>query len=195
MKKLLTILPILLITACGSESAPTPDATATTSTATASSTPLPTKEEAAAVIRESAEFGDFQFTFSSFSLPVQRSMMNEPALAGAQELKEAGWIAFDGSGDVVLTAKSKGDKRFLVRPNGFIDIVPLAKKEFGEAASVERTPDGNAAVDFSWRWSPNEVGSSFKSGLIKERFSIDHKARATLMQDAGRWTVLLIEPK
>jgi hypothetical protein len=195
MKKLLTILPILLLAACGHESGPPQNATAPASSAPPPSVALPTKDEAAAVIRESAEFGDFQFTFSSFSLPVQRSMMNAPALAGAQELKDAGWIAFDGSGNAVLTAKSKDDRRFLVRPNGFIDIVPLAKKEFGEVASVERTTDGNAAVEFSWRWIPNEVGSAFKSGLIKERFSTDHKARATLMQDGGKWTVLLIEPK
>lgn len=195
MKTLLTILPLLFLAACSPESAAPPQATETASSSAPAAVALPTKEDAVAVIRDSAEFGDFQFTFSSFSLPVQRSMMNAPALAGAQELKDAGWIAFDGSGDAVLTAKSKDDKRFLVRPNGFIDIVPLAKKEFGEVASVERTPDGNAAVDFSWRWIPNEVGSSFKSGLIKERFSTDHKARATLMQDGGKWTVLLIEPK
>ena len=42
----------------------------------------------------------------------------------------------DTNGDISLTDKSRSDKRFLMRPNGLLDIVPLAKKEMGDVTAA-----------------------------------------------------------
>ncbi|HEY0591516.1 MAG TPA: hypothetical protein VGF40_07095 [Thermoanaerobaculia bacterium] len=183
-------IALLLALACsGGETA-----TETTSAApAAAAAPLPTPEQAKALIAESPEFGDFEFsTGSSFSLPLDASQFNEPARAGAADLEKAGWIRIEG-GTVVL-AKGEGDKRFLVRPNGFLDIVPLAMKELGEVTGVRKTDEG-AEVEFTWRWVPNEVGASFTSGLVKERFDATHAATAKLRDFGEGWIVMLIERK
>ena len=94
----------------------------------------------------------------------------------------------DGSGKVVLTGKSKSDKRFLVRPNGILDIVPLAKKELGEVTAVRMNDDGTAAADFTWTWVPNEVGRTFA-----DRYAGTQQATATLIHDGTSWSILGIK--
>lgn len=179
---------------CGTENRDaTETATASAQTSTIPHPPLPTVEEARQLIAASAEFSDYQFTNASWSLPMKRSAMNEVALASAKELVRAGWIRFDGD-NVVLTAKAASDKRWLVRPNGFVDLVPLAKKELTEVAAVQASADGNARANFCWKWIPNEVGASFTSGLLSERFSSMQCASATLQpREGGGWEVLLLE--
>lgn len=180
-----------LALACSGEGPATGTAPATETSAAAA--PLPTPDAAKALIADSAEFGDFDFsTGSSFSLPLDASQFNEPARAGAADLEKAGWIRIDG-GKVVL-ANGEGDKRFLVRPNGFLDIVPLAKKEFLEVTDVRKTDEG-AEVDFTWRWIPNDVGASFTAGSVKERFDATHAATARLRDFGQGWMVMLIERK
>lgn len=171
----------------------TPADTATAAGTAPAAAPLPTPDQAKALIADSPEFGDFEFsTGSSFSLPLDAAQFNEPARAGAADLERAGWIRIEG-GKVVL-AKGDGDKRFLVRPNGFLDIVPLAKKELLEVTGVRKTDEG-AEADFTWRWIPNEVGASFTSGLVKERFDAIHVATAKLRDFGQGWVVMLIERK
>ncbi len=82
-----------------------------------------------------------------------------------------------------------------MRPNGFVDIVPIAKKELTEVSSINPQPDGNLKANLCWQWIPNEVGSAFKSGLVRERIEAMHCAIADLQPAAdGGWEVLLVEP-
>ena len=118
--------------------------------------------------------------------------MNEPARQAATELRAAGWIRLDARGNVTLTDKATVDKRWLVRQNGLVEIVPLAKKELASVDAVRPGEDGAALADFTWRWIPNEVGLSFKRGLVKERFEAAQHASATLKFLGGRWQVYLI---
>jgi hypothetical protein len=167
-----------------------------TATAAAETKPLapPTVEEAAALIRDSQEFSDYHFTFSSISLPLEKKLMNEPALRNAEELAAAGWLEFEPSGAVTVPPKALETRRFVVRPNGFLDIVPLARKEFVAVTAVKPLPDGNVSAEFDWKWQPNEVGQALESGLTRERFDKPQRARATLMPTkSGKWSVLIIE--
>jgi hypothetical protein len=189
MRYALAIALLLALACSGGETAA--ESAASPDSAAAASAPLPTPEQAKTLIAESPEFGDFEFsTGSSFSLPLAASQFNEPARAGAADLERGGWIRIEG-GKVVL-AKGEGDKRFLVRQNGFLDIVPLAKKELLEVADVRRTDEG-AEVGFTWRWVPNDVGAAFTSGLVKERFDATHAATARLRDFGQGWIVMLIE--
>ena len=177
-------LLLVLATACGKEvgapvSSPAPAKPA-----------FPTIAEAQTLIASSGDFSEYEFTNASYSLPMQRSMMNEPAQEAAADLRRAGWIGFDGAGNVTLTAKAKADKRWLVRQNGFVDIVPLAKKELTAVTDVREDPEG-AAVDFDWKWIPNEIGDAFQ----KERYAAPQKATATLIHDGTSWTILRIRPR
>lgn len=178
----------LLAAGCSSEQPATTSAAEERAPAPAAP---PTPEAAGPLIAGSATFGDFDFsTGSSFSLPVDVVMRNEPARQGAEDLASEGWIRDEG-GKAVLTQKAQGDKRFLVRPNGFIDIVPLAKKELIEVSAVRPVEDG-VEVDFTWRWIPNEVGSAFKRGIIRDRFAATHDATAKLQDLGSGWEVMLI---
>ncbi len=184
------LLSALLILSCSAEKTVSETTAAETAPATA---PLPTPDEAKALIADSPELGDYEFsTGSSFSLSLDASMFNEPARAGAADLEKAGWIRVV-NGKVVL-AKGEGDKRFLVRQNGFLDIVPLAKKELLEVTAVRKTDEGVEA-DFDWRWIPNEVGASFTSGSVKERFDATQAATAKLRDFGNGWVVMLIEKR
>ena len=187
---LFAMLPF--VAACSNEPVPpaTPDAQ------TKPQAPAP--PQAAAVgelIAGSPEFGDYQFTNAAVSIPVAGSQMSEPTRALARELASAGWIAFDGAGDIMLTDRSRSDRRFLMRENGILDIVPIAKKEMGEVGTVRQNPDGTASADFTWRWVPNEVGSSFKSGMVHDRLASIQQARATLIWDGTAWSVLGIDAR
>ncbi len=150
-----------------------------TSTATPQAAhPAVTAAQAKDLIANAPEFGDYQFTNAAVTIPLKRSSMRADQAAIAKQLAAGGWIRFDGD-DV----KAKQDKRFLVRPNGTLDVVPLAKKELLSVDSV-----AGDKVDFTWKWVPNEVGA-----LLKDRFAGEQKARATLLWDGTNWTVLRIE--
>lgn len=189
MKRLLSLMLVLLTFACGGES-PQP---ATPSTTPPAAPPPPTADAARTLIATSPEFGDFEFTNAAYTLPLQRSAMNKPQRAAAKDLAKAGWIRFDGDA-VSLTTKSEHDKRFLLRPNGTTDIVPLAKKELEAVSNVAAGPEG-PIVTFTWKWLPNQVGTAFHSGPVAERLTGTQTSKATLLWDhsASAWAVLRIE--
>jgi len=185
MKRLIAIA--LLIAACSREE------TVTTATVEAKpAAPLPpTADDARKVIQSSAELGEYEFTDAAWSLPVAGSMMNEPQRAAARDLARAGWLTIERSGDATLTEKARNDKRFLLRPNGLLDIVPLAKKEMGNVVAVRANPDGSVAADFTWRWIPNEVAAAF----LRDKFEGTRESTATLMHNGTEWIVLKIAPR
>ena len=150
----------------------------------------PTVEEARTLIAGSPEFSDYQFTNAAYSLPMIESAMTAPGREVARKLAKAGWIALDGDGRVVLTEKARSDRRFIVRPNQVLDIVPLAKKELGEVTAVNVNPQGEPVVDFRWEWVPNEIGE-----LLQPRYSGEQQAMATLYRDGEQWGVMRIVPK
>lgn len=153
----------------------------------------PSAAEAKQIIESSGDFGEFEFTNAAYTLPMKRSaMLNEPTRAAASDLQNAGWIEISGD-DVVLATKAKRDRRFLVRPNGYLDIVPLAKKEMGEVSEVRLTDEG-VDVDFNWRWIPNEIGSAFKSGPLRDRYASPQQATATMYHDGTSWGILRMRP-
>lgn len=179
------LLVCLLLAACSQE---TPQPAAETPKPQAP--PPPSAAAAKDVIANAAEFGDFEFTNAGYSLPMQRASLNEPQRTTVDDLVKAGWLRFDGD-TLALTKKSEGDKRFLVRPNGTLDIVPLAKKEMGEVTAVESGSEGPVAT-FTWQWVPNEVGASIQSGPVAERLQGTQSGKATLLPDGTGWTVLRI---
>jgi hypothetical protein len=178
-------IALLLFAACARTEAPVEQKVAPPAT------PPPTVAEAKELIGGSAELGEFEFTNAGISIPVS-GPRSAPVEQNVKELVSAGWLASRG-GTLELTAKSEGDKRFLMRANGILDIVPLAKKEMGEVREVRKNPDGTAAALFTWRWLPNEVGSALKSGPAAERFEGEQTSTATLIWDGSSWSVLEIE--
>ena len=190
MRNLLLLVILTSLAACGA-----PDEK-TAAPPTAPKAPAaPTPSAAQQLIAASAEFSEYEFTNAGASLPLRKRDMNEPALALAKDLAGAGWIRRDGDGNVVLPEKTSSDKRWLVRPNGFVDIVPLAKKEIAAVTAVHDDPAGKPRVDFDWRWIPNEIGSAIKTGLVHDRFAAPQHATATLAWDGSQWTVLKIEER
>lgn len=153
----------------------------------------PGTQEAQELIASSPELGEYEFTNAGFTTPVAGASMSAPVRQSVRELAEAGWLAVDGAGDVILTAKSRSDKRFLLRSNGLLDIVPLAKKEMGEVQSVQANEDGTVSAAFTWRWIPNEVGSAFRTGPVHDRFEAGQDGVATLIWDGTSWGILKIE--
>jgi hypothetical protein len=193
MKRALAVALLVLLAACGG-SDEKPIADQTTSTAAAPKAPMPpSAEQARDLIANSADFGDYEFTNAGFTTPTSGATMSEPVRQSVKELAAAGWLALDPAGDVALTDKSRSDKRFLLRPNGLLDIIPLAKKEMGGVTAVRGNPDRTVTVDFTWRWIANEVGSAFKTGLVHDRFAAPQDGKATLMWDGTNWTILKIE--
>ena len=154
----------------------------------------PTTAEAKEIVRKSSDFSEFQFTNVTYTLPLKQSMMNEPARAAAADLEKAGWIDMHGD-QVLLSVKGVQDKRFVTRPNGFVDIMPLARKEMGEVTAVRPTAEG-VDVDFTYKWIPNEIGQAFTSGPIHDRLAApQHEGTATLIHDGTTWMILRIRPK
>ncbi len=186
MRRLFVIA--LLLAACGQEQ---PATTTTTQTTAPPQMQPPSADDARKIIQSSMEFGEFQFTDAAYSLPVSHSTMNDPQKAAARDLQTAGWIHLDGAGDVMLSDKARTDKRFLLRPNGILDIVPLAKKEMGEVQAVRANPDATASADFTWHWIANEVGGAF----LRNQFEGTRNATATLLVENGEWKVLKIDPR
>jgi hypothetical protein len=182
-----TIFALALLAACSAERPAT-----TTTTAAAKKVAPPSVAEAREVIANSAELGDFEFTNAAFTTPVDIAAASEPVRASAKELAEAGWISL-GGGKVALTDKSRNDKRFLLRANGILDIVPLAKKEMGDVTAVNANADGTASANFTWHWVANEVGTAFKTGVLHERYNASRTSKAMLIWDGTSWSVLKIE--
>ena len=181
-----TIVALALLAACSSEK-PT-----TTSAAQPAATP-PTPAQARAIIEKSGEFSQHEFTNAAISLPVAGSSMNAPTRDLAKQLAAAGWLAIDGAGDIMLSDKSRSDKRFILRENGLLDIVPLAKKELGDVTAVRTNADGTVNADFTWHWIPNEVGATFTTGTIHDRFAGTQRATANLMWNGTVWAMISVE--
>ncbi len=179
----------LILCACGK--APETTSTATTATATKApkALPPPSADQAKAVIEGSGELGEFQFTNAAVTIPMKKSQMNAPALENAKQLAAGGWIRFHA--DDVELAKAKDDPRFVVRGNGFMDVVPVAKKEIVSTGTVTPTSEG-VDVPITWHWIPTEIGKTFKSGSVKELFGKERHATATLMNNGESWSVLRI---
>ena len=187
-----TLVPLVLLSlvACG----PSAETSTSSTAATASSSQpqkaklaAPKDDEAKRLIADSPEFSDYQFTNAAYTLPMKKSAMNAPALAAAKALAKSGWIAFHGD-EVTLTEKAKSDRRVLPRPNGTVDFVPLAKKDVAAVTKVSSLPDGNVAVEFTWTWTPNEIGRA----AFAERYAGTQRATATLLSDGSSWSVLRI---
>jgi hypothetical protein len=139
-------------------------------------------EGTAALVANSAEFSDYRFTDAAFTFAQRKSSMTPPMLDGAKRLAKAGWIRISGE-DVSLTDKARSDKRFLVRSNGFVDVVPIGKKELIAVTAVH--PE---SVDFSWKWSPNELGT-----VLALPHAGEQQATAKLMWDGTAWVILSIK--
>jgi hypothetical protein len=185
-----TILALALLAACSSEKP-----AATTTAAQSSGATPPTTQQARALIEKSGEFSQHEFTNAALSMPVAGSSMNAPTREMAKQLAAAGWLVFDGTGDLMLGDKARSDKRFILRENGLLDIVPLAKKELGEVTAVRTNPDGTVNADFNWHWIPNEVGSTFTAGPIHDRFAGTQNATANLMWNGTEWAMISVEKK
>jgi len=192
MKHFAIALLALAPLACSSEQ-PAATNTATSAEQTATPAAPPSAPQAKEIVAKSGEFAQHEFTNAAVSWPVAGSSMNEPTREQAKQLATAGWIEFDGAGDIMLTDKSRSDKRFLLRESGLLDVVPLAKKEMGDVAAVRANPDGTVNVDFTWRWIPNEVGTTFTSGPVHDRFNATHNATANLMWNGKEWTMITVE--
>lgn len=191
MRRLL--IASLLLAACAAEQ-PTTDSSTTTVASTSQRPAAPTPAEARALLETAPELGEYQFTDAGWTAPVSGVAMSDPIRAEAKELAAAGWIMLEKTGDIALNDKSRNDKRFLMRPNGILDVVPLAKKQLGDVQAV-RDRDGVVTVDFTWRWIANEVGQAFKSGATADRFAAPHQATAELLYDGTKWTVVGIKQR
>ena len=189
MKRAL-ILALLLLAACSGSEQPIQQAAPEKPAAP----PPPSAQQARELLMSSTDFGEYEFTNAGYTTPVSGVAMNDPQRVAAKELASAGWLVLDTNGDIALSEKSRSDKRFLLRPNGLLDIVPLATKEFGDVTAVRQNPaDGSVSVDFTWKWIPNEVGRAFRTGLEHDRFATPQDGRATLMWDGGKWAILKME--
>lgn len=194
MKRICAVtLVLLVVAACGGSETPIADQSTATAPAAPAPPPPPSAQQARELIADSPELGEYEFTNAGFTTPVSGATMSEPVRQSVRELAAAGWLELDPTGDIALTERSRNDKRFLLRPNGLLDIVPLAKKEMGDVTAVRANPDGTATVDFTWRWIANEVGAAFKTGLVHDRFAAQQDGKATLIWDGTSWGVLNIE--
>lgn len=188
--RILLTLSLVFVTSCGSEAPSTPPAVETKETKVVAP---PSPEIAAETIANAPEFSEYKFTRAAYSLPMQGSRLKGPALEAAEDLEKAGWILLDPAGNIVIAGKSVGDKRFIVRDNGSLDIVPLARKEFVTIDAIGHDDEGDVTIDFTWHWVPNEVAEAFVRGGIGTRYEGEQKARATIYpaKDGG-WKVLRI---
>jgi hypothetical protein len=178
----------LLLLAPGCEKHEPPVAATETRAATPKLAP-PSVAQAVLVIRESPEFGDFHFTDAAVSIPVEGASRHGEQSLDAGALIQDGWLA--GKADLELTDRARNDRRFIIRPNRVLDVVPLAKKELLEVVSVLDNHDGTVAVTFNWHWLPNEIGRAFPPrSLLGRRFrQPSYRAVATLQNDGHVWSV------
>lgn len=192
MKRILVALAIAAA-ACGPSAEQKAAPSLETTPQEKKSPPPPSTADARKVIESSADFGEFLFTRAAITLPLAKKSLKGPALDNAKQLAAAGWIDMSGA-ELAPAGKVQSDPRFLVRPNGFMDVVPVVKKEMGEVASVTPTAEGVDA-DFTWRWQPTEVGRAFTKGPVFDTFGKDQHATATLLWDGKEWGVLRIREK
>jgi hypothetical protein len=192
MKRTLVALAVALalLAACSSEKP-----SATTTAAQSSGATPPTAAQARATIEKSSEFSQHEFTNAAISLPIAGSSTNPATRETVRQLAATGWLAIDPAGEIMLGDKSRSDKRFIIRENGLLDIVPLAKKELGDVTAVRTNPDGTVNADFNWHWIPNEVGSVFTTGPLHDRFTGTQNATANLMWNGTVWAMISVEKK
>jgi hypothetical protein len=184
----LSVLAIPMLIGCGGEKASTEAPVAPAKPLVA----LPSTDVAGEVVSKSQEFSEYMFTQAAYSLPMQGSQLRGAAREAAEDLEKAEWVVIDPGGNLVISGKSVGDKRFIPRDNGSLDIVPLARKEFASVDGVGHDDAGDVTVDFTWRWLPNEIAQSFERGAIATRYIGDRKARATIYPTRSGWNVLRI---
>jgi hypothetical protein len=181
-----TIAALVLLAACSSEKS-----TSTTSANQEPGSTPPTTAQARAIIEKSGEFSQYEFTNAAVSLQVSGAGTSDVA----KQLAAAGWLVMDGSGEIMLSEKSRTDKRFILRENGLLDVVPLARKQLGDVTAVRVNPDGTVNADFHWTWIPNEIGSTFTTGPIHDRFAGTQNASANLMWNGTEWVMISVEKK
>lgn len=190
MKSLAFLAAVALLAACGggeSKVAPPPAAPPVKKVVQ----PPPSAIEAQAIILASPEFSEYDFTYAAVTLTKTTTPVTRDA---AEQLAKAGWVRLHGD-QVTLAPKAEGDKRFLVRPNDTIDVVPLAKKEMIGVTAVKANAGGTADADFDWKWVPNEIGAAFKHGPTHDRYAATQHATATLTWDGRAWWVLRLTPR
>lgn len=190
MKYASLFLLLISFASCTKETAPPAPQTATAPPAP--KVAAPSIDEAKSVIEASPAWSEYEFTNAAYSLPMKRAAMNEPAQQAAEDLKKGGWIRFSGD-SVQLTDKAAGDRRFLVRPNDVVDLVPLAKKDVVAVTSVTER-EGSVVADLEWKWVANEIGTAFRRGAVFDRYRAPQRARATLEHNGTAWEVVRVEP-
>jgi hypothetical protein len=181
---------LLLAPACGKHE---PAAMATETRAAVPALPPPAAAQAVLVIRDSPEFGDFHFTDASLSIPVEGANQHGEQSQYAKALIQGGWLA--NKPNVELTDRANQDRRFLLRPNGVLDVVPLAKKELIDVVFVLDNHDGTVNAAFNWHWIPNDIGQALppRTTLGKRYAEPSYRAIATLQDDGKVWSVKKIE--
>src|SRR6266542_2932302 len=184
--KNVALLLLLFAACCAPE--PKPAQTSSAGALSKQTIPPPSLADAQRIIAESPELSDYEFTNAAVTLPMDGSL--PPYLADdAKQLAAAGWLRRSGN-TLALTEKAKKDKRFLVRPNGTVDIVSLAHKELTGVTALKPNIDGTVSADFGWKWIPNDVGRAFTRGPVHDRYAAPQKAMARLMWNGSVWTVL-----
>jgi hypothetical protein len=181
---------LLLASACGKHE---PPAVTTETRAAVPTLPPPAAAQAVLVIRDSPELGDFHFTDAAVSIPVEGANQHGEQSQYAKALIQGGWLA--NQANVELTDRANQDRRFLLRPNGVLDVVPLAKKEVIDVVTVNANHDGTVAATFHWHWIPNDIGQAFprRTTLGKRYAELSYRAIATIQNDGKAWSVKKIE--
>ena len=187
-KVLATVLVSVLL-GCG----PSETSTGPVASPAPSALAAPKNEEIVQIVGESPEWSDYESPSSAWSFAIDVKAINPLVRANADDLAKAGWIVI-GKERVTLSDKARTDPRFLTRPNGFIDVVPIAKKEI---ASVDlNTKSGEVVIcDLTWTWRANEVGSAFVSDPLHAKLTSPQYATVELRPYKGRWGVWEIRPR
>jgi hypothetical protein len=190
IQTLACLILVLLVPACGK---PEQHAVATETRTAIPRLPPPSPAQALLLIRDSPELGDLHFTDAAVSIPVEKTNQHGEQSLYARALAQDGWLA--NKPNVELTDRANQDRRFLLRTNGVLDVVPLAKKELIDVVSVTDNRDGTAAATFNWRWIPNDIGRLFPpQTMLGKRYSQpSYRAVATLQNDGTVWSVKRIE--
>lgn len=194
MRHLASILILSALITAGCGKVPEAPKAPANAPAAGSAVAPPTEAEAMQIVGDSAEWSDYQFTYSSWSFQLGTPIAHPTTRQLVDDLVAAGWLRVTKAGMIELTEKAKTDKRFLVRATNSLDIVPMAKKELVGVTSVTLEPDGVVRAEVRWKWVANDVGASFRSGFIKERYDAPQVAVATLENANGAWRVRKVEP-
>lgn len=67
--------------------------------------------------------------------------------------------------------------------------VPIGRREFLTVSGLKTAPDGSSQVEFDWKWTPNEMGTSLRKsvGSADAFFDQGRKGRASCRQSDGGW--------